>query len=99
MPSLGYGGPATPHSRSVLVSLSHANGVQSPSLTNVIRPKSWRSAISAPSLALTVGLRSSIPHDHVLRNHTVGITCSVAGSGPALCTDMLIHQSSGLALA
>ena len=39
------------------------------------------------------------PHDHVLRNHTVGSTWSVAGSGPRFSTVIRTRMSSGEALA
>ncbi len=50
-----------------------------------MRPRSWCSATRASSLSTMTGLRSSRPHDQVLRNHTDGSTCSVGlvGTGVA----------------
>ena len=38
-------------------------------------------------------------HDHVLRYHAVGSTCSTSASGPALVTSTVISRSSGPAFA
>ena len=42
---------------------------------------------------------SQLPHDHVLRNQSVGSTWSAAGSGPRLATVSRTRMSSGEALA
>ncbi len=39
------------------------------------------------------------PHAQVLRNHSVGSTCSRAASGPGLATVTTAHRSVGDALA
>ena len=44
-------------------------------------------------------LRAAVAHDHVLRNHSVGSTCSAASRGERLCTVMRHRMSSGPALA
>ena len=45
------------------------------------------------------GARQRVPHDQVLRNHSVGRTCSGAASGPRFVAVMRTTRSVGLALA
>ena len=51
------------------------------------------------TLRCSVGADRVGRQDQVLRNHSVGSTCSVAASGPRLCTVIRIRMSSGDALA
>ena len=44
-------------------------------------------------------LRRVLPHDHALRNQSVGSMCSGQGSGPRLSMRMRIRISSGEAFA
>ena len=48
---------------------------------------------------LQFGLRTALRCDQVLRNHSVGSTCSGAASGPRLATVMRTSTSSGAAFA
>ena len=45
------------------------------------------------------GLGRSPPQDHVLRNHSVGSTCTLASRDDRLCTVMRHMMSSGAAFA
>jgi hypothetical protein len=105
MPSLTYGdGFALPNRRSEFVSFSVNSNGWCPWQSSHRRPRvSWdasttdRPATSATSRS--VGLVVGVPHDQVLRNHSVGNTCRVAGSGPRLCTTTRSSMSSGVAFA
>ncbi len=100
IPSLGNGvADGVPYRRSVLVSLSQNSGSGAPELVRRRPPNSGCSAASAPSWRVIAGRAGSVPHDHVLRNHSVGRTSIVAGSGPALRTVIRISRSSAVALA
>ena len=50
-------------------------------------------------VAASSGLGASTSQDQVLRNHAVGSTCNMSGSGPALVTWIEIRMSWGSALA
>jgi len=54
----------------------------------------WPSSVRASS-----GRSAPGSQDQVLRNHAVGSTCTVSGSGPAFVTRIVISTSSGAALA
>src|SRR5690242_17588866 len=103
MPSLGYGtNGSAPYSRSTFVSLSQNNNCGSPPSgesppTNSIAPTmGWSTATDRSPAACSDGRLPFVsPHDHVLRNHAVGSTCSVSDSGPALVTWTDISTSSG----
>ena len=100
IPSFGWPvDPAVPHRRSALDSFSQATAVGRPSPVRTMRPSSACSVTIVPSFADSMGLRSSRPQDHVLRNQTVGSTWRVASSGPALRTDSRMQTSSGSAFA
>ncbi len=107
MPSFGYGvSGAAPYSRATFVSFSQNSAVgcvpsgpgpaiSSSSPTNGCSMVTTEgSDAAAPSTG-----RGSFAQDQVLRNQAVGSTCSVAGSGPALVTEIDISRSSGDALA
>ena len=53
---------------------------------------------ASPAASMT-GLGAPISQDQVLRNHTVGSTCRVSASGPALVTLTSISRSVGSAFA
>ena len=102
MPSFGYGVAASARrqTRSALVSFSQNSASAEPSPARYRRAElgvlgDERAVRRAGSTASA----SSSPHDHVLRNHSVGSTSSVAASGPALRTEMRMQMSSGAALA
>src|SRR6266511_6364811 len=102
MPSFGYGVRLTlPHSRSALLSLSQNSDVGEPLPVTLSRPSSLCSATSDDPLPRIVGTwsRRGSPQAHVLRNHSVGSTCSAAGSGPWLRAVIRTHMSVGPALA
>jgi hypothetical protein len=102
MPSFGYGeAPGLPHSRSPLVSLSQHSGCGEPSPASTSRPSVRCSATRAVSLPRMLGTysRPVSPHAQVLRNHSVGSTCRVAGSGPRFSATIRMHMSVGVALA
>jgi hypothetical protein len=61
-------------------------------------PSSACVATAPPSVGAIAGFAPPC-HDHVFRNHSVGSTCSGAGSGPRLCTVTSIAMSSGAAFA
>ena len=96
----GNGSRSPPKSRALLVSLSHISRPGSSSPARTKRPSEWCWATRrTPSATLSNGRRSSRPHDHVLRNHSVGSTSMVCSSGAALRTVTRMHRSSGAALA
>ena len=106
MPSLGYGVTgAAPNSRCSLVSFSQntaAGSVPSgpgPASHSIGPTNGWSMPTADSPTACMVGLGASTSQDQVLRNHAVGSTCKVAGSGPALATCTAISRSSALALA
>jgi len=102
MPSLGYGVRlGVPHSRWWLLSFSQNTSSGSPSAASQNLPRAPWSATTTPGAgpADSRGRRSSRPHAQVLRNHSVGSTCSGAGSGPRLAQSTTMHMSSGSALA
>src|SRR5438477_9345438 len=91
MPSFGYGVlGGDPKMRGKFVSFSQKSGVDSlPSGAGPGRrihvPPAGSSAIATPPFAERMIGRSTDPsHDHRLRNHRVGRTCSTASSAPAL---------------
>src|ERR1039457_5272089 len=106
MPSFGYGVTGSaPNRRCTFVSFS-----QNSRLGAVLSgpwPASSSSgprngcSIAAPesAAALQAGPGAPSSQDQVLRNQAVGSTCTVAGSGPALVTEIAISGSSGSALA
>ncbi len=105
MPSLGYGVPvSTPYSRRVLVSFSQNNATGSvPSGPAAAKSSSsprygWSITMVPFAPACRPGFSAPMSHDHVLRNHTVGRTCNVSVSGPALVTRTVISRSVGSAL-
>src|SRR5262249_33469547 len=50
---------------------------------------------SRPSPRCSRGFAAPLPLDHVLRNHSVGSTCSVAACGPRFATVISTRMSSG----
>src|SRR5277367_4280573 len=107
MPSLTYREALwVPKSRSLLVSFSVNSSGTSPSQYRNRSPRSTCDAAATTAL-LPFGLENcfrdglGVPGHHVqvLRNHRVGRTCNVAGSGPRLLTLIWIRRSSGFCLA
>jgi hypothetical protein len=69
---------------------SAGQGLPSPARTK--RPSEWCSATRAPpATTLSDGWRSSRPHDHVLRNHSVGSSSMVCSSGAGMRTVTPVH--------
>jgi hypothetical protein len=106
MPSFGNRGPASvPYSRPVFVSLSQNSSVgSSPSgpgpATSSRSPRNgWGTLTDRDPVASSTGADASSSQDHVLRNHTVGSTCSTSVSGPAFVTSIVINRSVGSAFA
>src|ERR1022692_4070928 len=111
MPSFGYGVTgAAPNRCCVLVSFSQNSAVGTvPSGPGPAISSNWpRNGCStriAPvpaadgPVAAKAGRGAPSSQDQVLRNQAVGSTCTVAGSGPALVTEIAISKSSGSALA
>ena len=58
-------------------------------------PRRWCRATSAALSAWIDGFVALSPHDHVLRNQSVGSTSIVAGSGPALRTVIWMSEILG----
>ena len=58
------------------------------------RPRSNRNASATTASPSSVSAGFSDPSRHVLRNHSVGSTCSVAASGPRLWTVISMSRSS-----
>ena len=85
--------------RSAFVSFSQKSASGAPDAERTRVPSSSCSATSAPFSSRIDGFAASSPHDHVLRNQSVGRTSIVAASGPALRTEMRTRMSSGEALA
>src|SRR5439155_9814367 len=108
MPSFGYGVlAADPKIRGKFVSFSQKSGVGwvpcgAGPARRIHVPPPGSSVIVTPGFADAARMtgRSAVPsHDHRLRNHRVGRTCSTASSVPALRIFNRMQTSSGVALA
>src|ERR1039457_7133509 len=106
MPSFGYGvNGSAPNRRGTFVSFLQNNrlgGVLSGPwrASSSSGPRNGCSIAAAESAAaFMAGRGAPSSQDQVLRNQAVGSTCTVAGSGPALVTEIVISRSSALALA
>src|SRR5487761_387159 len=106
MPSFGYGVTGcAPNSRRRLVSFSQNSCAGSapsgpgPAVSSSGPRNGWPTATDEASVAAIDGRGAPISQDQVLRNQAVGSTCSVAGSGLALVTEIAISRSSGSAFA
>src|SRR5690348_15800791 len=78
---------------------SFTQNSDSPSAYSRHSPSSACAATAPPGAAASEGLGESSPHDQVLRNHSVGSTCTVAASGPRLWTVTSRQRSSWAAFA
>jgi hypothetical protein len=109
MPSFGYGVVgAPPKSAGTFVSFSQ-NSIAGavPSLASPAAssssPRNGCSMVTAlfplalPPLPVMSGFGSPSSQDQVFRNHAVGSTCSVSGSGPAFVTLTTISSSAASA--
>src|ERR1039457_1438373 len=106
MPSFGYGVTgAAPNRGCVLVSFSQNSAVGTvpsgpgPAISSNWPRNGWSTRIAPAPVAAKAGRGAPSSQDQVLRNQAVGSTCTVAGSGPALVTEIAISKSSGSALA
>ena len=101
IPSFGYGvAGSCPKTRAAFVSFSQKSGSgvagrREPARAEVV----VLGADRARRRAAATARGKASPHDHVLRNQSVGRTSIVAASGPALRTEMRTSTSSGEAFA
>src|SRR6185295_11433518 len=93
-----------PNIRSLLVSFSVKSSGTSPSQYRYRPPSKVCDAATAcepllPAAGFITGLGVPGHHVQILRNHRVGRTCNVVGSGPRLHTLIWMRMSSGVCLA
>ena len=106
MPSFGYGVVASePKTRGAFVSFSQksASGARAVGAGRGLEPVAGERVVGDHERrrrrARAADGSTSSPHDHVLRNQSVGSTSSVASSGPWFSSSIRISTSVGEAFA